>query len=104
MRLIFEFDEMKRAEEFVAAVKERFGLDGQTFDDADAAFNHDPFPWVLNPPIVHIDRVPWHPEHEAKMRKYLSPEQCTGDYRDRVAFEEQVETFATEFGGKFVGT
>jgi hypothetical protein len=57
MSMIFEFKAMKQAKAFVAAVKKRFHLDGQTFDDADAAQEHDFFPFVQIPPVAHIERV-----------------------------------------------
>jgi hypothetical protein len=79
MSMIFEFGEMSQAEAFVREVKQRWGLDGMTFDDADKAHEHSLFPWVEEPPIAHIDRA-------------------------ELEVEEQVERAATEFGGKFIGT
>ena len=38
-------------------MKEQFGLDGQVFATHEAAQKEDFFPSVLEPPIVHIDRV-----------------------------------------------
>jgi hypothetical protein len=51
MSMIFEFGEMSQAEAFVREVKQRWGLDGMTFDDADKAHEHSLFPWVEEPPI-----------------------------------------------------
>ena len=57
MSLIFDsFSSMERAQAFVAKVKERFGLAGQVFDNSDDARQHDFFPGVQQPIIVHIDR------------------------------------------------
>ena len=44
--LIFEFKQMEQAKAFVDAVKERFGLWGQTFDNADVAARHTLYPFV----------------------------------------------------------
>jgi hypothetical protein len=79
MSLIFMFGEMDRAKAFVAEVKKRFGLDGQVFDDAEEAHRHDPFPWVQEPPVAHIDRCD--PETEVV-----------------------IERLAPGFGGTFIGT
>lgn len=55
--LIFDrFPSHECAEAFRVAVKEKFKLDGQIFDTVTAAQKHDPFPFQLEPPIVHIDR------------------------------------------------
>ena len=43
---------MDAAREFVAAVRERFGLDGQTFSSAEAAHQHDRFPFRQVPPVL----------------------------------------------------
>ena len=44
MSLIFDsFPNIDEARQFAEAVKKRFGLDGQVFDDAVEAYNHDPF-------------------------------------------------------------
>lgn len=57
MSLLFHrFPDVERAERFVQAVWDVSRLDGQvfaTFAESQAA---DPFPFVLDPPIVHIDR------------------------------------------------
>jgi hypothetical protein len=80
MSLIFnEFVNVDRAREFVATVRERFGLEGQVFESEDDAHVHDPFPWVQEPPVTHIDRTD-------------------------LATEEQVIALACEFGGTFLGT
>jgi hypothetical protein len=58
MSQIFDrFPSREKAEAFVRLVKRDFGLDGQVFDDEEKAFEHDMFPFRLDPPIVHIDRV-----------------------------------------------
>ena len=80
MSMIFDgFPTMADAEAFVAHVKDRYGLDGQTFDSVDAAMAHDPFPFVLNPPVVHIERTD-------------------------SAIEQQIWDAVTPFGGEFAGT
>src|SRR5262245_40088506 len=58
MAMIFEFKQMKQAKAFIDAVKERFGLGGEgPYNDADEAYRHTLFPYVLHPPVVFIDRV-----------------------------------------------
>ena len=80
MSMIFdEFVTMDDAKAFVAHVKDRYGLDGQTFDSVEAAMEHDPFPFVLTPPIAHIDRTD-------------------------SATEQTLWGAVTTFGGKFAGT
>ena len=86
MSLIFtRFPDMDQARAFAAAVKDQHGLDGQVFDDAVAAHNHDPFPWVQHPPVVHIDRE-------------LDGVDST------VATEDAVIAMVPKFGGVYVGT
>lgn len=82
MSMIFDgFKTRADAEKFVAAMKLRFGLDGQVYDTEEASQAADPFPSVLRPPIAHIDRS------------------------DSMYLEKQVETAAArEFGGEFQGT
>jgi hypothetical protein len=86
MSLIFDnFESMDAACKFVAAVQERFGLDGLTFSSAEAAHRHDPFPFEQTPPIAHIARP-------------------NIDRDDALATEAAVEEMVREFGGEFVGT
>ena len=79
MSMVFAFADIKKAREFAAAVKQRYGLDGQVFDDADEAHEHDYFPWVQVPPIVHIDRA-------------------------SLETETEVERLVNQYGGTFLGT
>ena len=85
MSLIFELPSMTSADEFVAAVKTRFGVEAQIFTTNDDAQEHDPFPWVLNPPIVHVDRG------------------YGGGMYPGGGAESEVEALVLEFGGTFVG-
>jgi hypothetical protein len=87
MSAIFDgFDSMDAAREFVAAVRERFGLDGQTFSSAEVAHQHDWFPFRQTPPIAHIDRP-------------------SSDRDDFLATEAAVRELVSEFGGgEFIGT
>ena len=87
--MIFEFKEMDRAKAFAAAVEGRFGLGSRVFDDADEAAKSHAFPFVQNPPVVHVDRPYWK----------------TGIPSDEtIGIERQIEELAKEFSGKFVGT
>jgi hypothetical protein len=83
MSMIFNgFPNLEQAQAFAKEVERRYGLNGQVFMDADAAHEHDVFPWVQEPPVVHIDRA----ENDAE------------------ATEVKVQRLAVEFGGKFLGT
>jgi hypothetical protein len=119
--LIFEFKQMEQAKAFVEAVKERFGLWGQTFDNVDEAAQHTPYPFVLDPPLVLIERV-W-PEGDAEVtavkRRFGLTARDIGVYRKEekkrgwprrsaagvthMLAEGKVEALALYFGGKFVG-
>jgi hypothetical protein len=91
--MIFEFKEMEQAKAFAAEVKKRFRLDGRVFDDADEAAASHVFPWVQEPPVVHIDRPWWE----------VSPE-------DRKVWDKaweiegKVQKVVSKFNGEFVGT
>lgn len=121
MSLIFDsFPNMERAQAFATAVKERYGLDGQVFSDPDKAAEHDWFPWVQVPPIVHIDRIDYEilphgqtgPDQIAavKQRFGLTDQECKAegdnpaDCMTRCAAEQRVEDFVKDFGGIFIGT
>jgi hypothetical protein len=82
--LIFDrFPSRELAEEFVAAVKEAFGLKGWVYDEQETACQTDVFPWKLDPPIVHVERC-W-------------------DREDRSDLEWKVRDFVDYFGGTFAG-
>ena len=90
--MIFEFNVMKDAENFAAAVKQKFGLDCRVFDDAEAAARSHMFPWVQEPPVVHVDRPWWKKEIE------------TLEWDQAWAVEREIESLAKLFDGEFVGT
>ena len=93
MSLIFDrFPSRDKAESFVAVIQKEFNLAGQIFDDSDSAQEHDPFPWVLDPPVVHIDRP------DIKM------DDIDEEIAHNIAIEEAVEDRVTDFGGTFAGT
>jgi hypothetical protein len=55
MSLIFDkFPNLIKAAEFVQAIEQEFHLARAIFTTQTAANEHDPFLWVLDPPIVHI--------------------------------------------------
>jgi hypothetical protein len=84
MSLIFDrFPSRAHAAMLVADIEGSFGLAGQIFDDQDSAYEHDWFPYALDPPIVHIDR----PRLD-----------------DAVAIEEAIAARVWFFGGEFPGT
>jgi hypothetical protein len=85
MSMIFDsFDSMDAAREFVAAVHERFGLDGQTFASAEAAHED----WYRS------GRCPPSPTSTA-------PRFGCDDF---LATEAAVEELVGEFGGEWAGT
>jgi hypothetical protein len=87
MSLIFDnFPSRSKAESFVAAIHQEFGLEGQVFDDEESAFENDWFPYRLYPPIVHIDR----------------PEEL--ELEEQIRVEQRIEDRVTEFAGTFAGT
>jgi hypothetical protein len=117
MSLIFDtFPAVEHARAFQAEVKKRFGLDGQVFEDAAAAQQHDPFPWEQVPPIVHIDRVHCAPqdtsaitarfsltaEHLAAVRRESAMSE--DNIRVLVAAERRITDLVKEYGGVFAGT
>ena len=55
---IFKFRTMTHARAFAAAVKSRYGLDSRVFDDEEEAARSHMYPFVQEPPVVHVDR-PW---------------------------------------------
>ena len=92
--MIFEFTDMDQAKGFAVAVKKRFALAGRVFDDAEAAARVHMFPWVQNPPVVHIDRPYWQLPDGASDKAFS----------EAWATESQIFEMAGDFGGKFVGT
>jgi hypothetical protein len=57
--MIFEFKTMQQAHAFAAAVKRVFDLDSRVFDDVEAAERSHHYPFVQEPPVVHVDRPTW---------------------------------------------
>jgi hypothetical protein len=113
MSLIFiEFPDMQKARAFQEEVKKRYGLEGQVFATADEAHEHDMFPWVQNPPVVHIDRVEITDIAAIKQRFGLSDEEVkasdngwySAETQTAVNAEECVIKLVSGFGGVFVGT
>jgi hypothetical protein len=90
--IIFEFEEMEDAEAFAAEVKSRWGLDSRVFDDAEAAARSHFFPWVQQPPVVHVDRPWWGSDPDTK------------EWDEAWKVELQIEKLAQKFGGDFIGT
>ena len=86
--LIFDrFGTRQAAEDFAAAVALEHGLDGRVCDSQEESDTHDPFPFVLTPPIVLIDR----------------PGDDPGADNDE-AVEVEVIAVVAVFGGSFAGT
>lgn len=79
--LIFDsFASMEDAERFAAAIASEFSRETRVYGDENAAFDADPFPFLLRPPIVHVER--------------------TEDYE----IEDEILPLVGAFGGKFAGT
>jgi hypothetical protein len=127
MSMLFESEEMAKAEAFVAECKRRYSLNGQTFDSDEASKEQHSFPWVLDPPIVHIDRVEDpEPGELAEMQslygldpmeKKTKVEEIARKYYETLnddfeatqiayscAAERKIRQLAEAFGGAFVGT
>lgn len=80
MAMIFDqFPSDVHAEGFAELARGRYGLDVQVFDNWRDADAHDPFPFVLLAPIVHVARAD-------------------------EATEGQLVAMATACGGVFAGT
>jgi hypothetical protein len=77
--MVFEFDSIHDAKDFVAEVREQFGLDGRVYDSEEEAALAHPFPFRQIPPVAHVDRT----------------------YDDT---EDKVEALASTFNGEFIGT
>jgi hypothetical protein len=113
--LIFsKFPSMAQARAFQKEVKKRFGLNGRVFSSDEEAYKHDCFPWVLTPPIVHIERVP---DIEGakqiaaiKRRFNLTDKEVkacdhySAEVETAVNAEKRVEDLVEQFGGRFSGT
>jgi hypothetical protein len=57
MSLIFDrFPSAAKAEAFAAHVRETFSRDAEVFGNQDESDAHDPFPFALDGPIVHVER------------------------------------------------
>jgi len=81
MSLIFDrFPVLERAHAFAHHVETTFSHKAQVFDNQDAANENDPFPFVLDGPIVHVERFE--------------------DYSDEAAIIATVK----DFDGSFAGT
>jgi hypothetical protein len=69
--LIFDgFRSHQDAQAFIHGVAVAWQLDAQLFNTAADAMAHDPFPWELAPPIVHVDRA--EPEVERRIVELAS--------------------------------
>ena len=135
MSLVFDsFSNMEQAHAFKEEVRKRFRLDGQVFDDEDAAFAHDPTPYDQRPLVVHIDRVrdlglEQLFNHEFKsfedaVRRHYSAFRAIWDWNAKItdeqvkevvaevepeiimvcALEGEVQELVKQYGGVFVGT
>ena len=81
MPLIFDgFASLEDAQRFADTTRALHGLEAQVFSSAARAHAIDPFPYGLNPPVVHIERV------------------------DAGALEHEIEESVRDFGGRFAGT
>lgn len=82
MSLIFDkFPNRAQAEAFGAYVTLRFARVVRVFDTQTEADEHDPFPFYLVPPIVHVERT-----------------------HDGFQLEDEIERSVAQFGGSFAGT
>jgi hypothetical protein len=81
MSLIFDsFESVEDARAFIAAVTRAYPEHGcQLFTDSESAHEHDFFPFVQEPIVVHVDRV-------------------------RYDDEAEIEAIVNDFTGQFIGT
>lgn len=87
MSLIFDkFSTLAQAESFASFVENQFGLGTQTYDNEGEAQLADPFPWRLDAPIVHVDRV------------YPDGTETT------IEQEERIQLLVQDYDGTFAGT
>ncbi len=78
MSLIFDkFPTEAKANEFADKVRETFKVEAIVFMDEDKAQQHDPFPFELTLPIVHVGRG---------------------------VQERRIQDLVTTYGGEFAGT
>ncbi len=83
--ILDSFKTEQDARSFMRRVKELHPeIDCQLFMDAREAHNHDVFPWVQIPPVVHVDRM----EH--------------GD--EDLALGAELEELVEDFTGVYAGT
>jgi hypothetical protein len=117
MSLIFDdFPNMQQARKFRAAVKKRYGLKGQVFDNADEASALGGC-WHPIPPVVHVDRVEVDDgpisiaavkrrfglrDQDMKAKDYH--DHCSAEIMTSCAAEQRVIEMAKEFGGTWLGT
>lgn len=79
--LIFDrFRDLAGANAFKANCSSMFGKSAEIFLDDNAAFVNDPFPYELDPPIVHVERD------------------------DDIDVEQQIIRSVALFQGEFAGT
>lgn len=66
MSLIFDrFPSAAKAEEFATHVRETFSREAEVFATRDESDAHDPFPFALDGPIVHVERFEDYSQEEA---------------------------------------
>lgn len=85
--LIFDrFPSLEMAQRFATAIGEHYERETHVFTDVDTAYGNEVFPFGLDPPIVHVDRVrAWEQDDEQEIER---------------AIEAEVENY----GGTFAGT
>jgi hypothetical protein len=86
MSLIFDkFPTREHADKFALDVCHHYGLDATVFASEEDAFEHDPFPFDLTAPIVHVERPDVSPSEDEAIERYI-------------------ERLVTHYGGAFAGT
>lgn len=103
MSLIFDrFPSPDAAAVFMAAVHElEPELDRQVFGTVAESDAHDPFPFELTPPIVHVERIDTADDYTIERYRELGG----GDtLRTGAERELALEELVTSYGGRFAGT
>lgn len=90
MLIFHRFRSVKQARAFMKEVEERFKRKTYFFSSQESSDESDEFPYVLRPPIVHVERRDWLDDPRVM---------------DRDSDEEaEVEDLVGQFGGVFAGT
>jgi hypothetical protein len=103
MSLLFErFPNVAQAEAFILAVAElEPELEAAYYLSPDGSHAIDPFPYLLEPPIVHIERPSQADDHDILRVRELGGDDTLKTGAER---EQAIEELVAAYGGRFAGT